>query len=199
MKKFLIPVFGVLLLATSPARAEMASYAFDPVHTQIFFSVDHLGFSAPQGKFKSFGGGFRFDPEHVEKSSVEVSIDPSGVDLSDAAWEEHLKSADFFNVAQFPAVTFKSTKVEKTGDNAGTLTGDLTLLGVTKPVTLDVTFKKAAVSPVSKKYIAGFRAAASIKRSDWGMIFGLPGIGDEVMLEINVEGIREELAEGKKK
>lgn len=199
MRKFLSFVTGALLFAAAPAQAAMDKYAFDTAHTQIFFAVDHLGFSKPQGKFKTFSGSFSFDPEKVEKSSVAVSIDPASIDFSDAAWEEHLRSADFFNVAQFPAVTFKSTKVEKTGENTGNVTGDLTLLGVTKPVTLNVTFNKAAISPVSKKYVVGFGATAALKRSDWGMVFGLPGVGDEVSVTINVEGVREEPVEGKKK
>ncbi|MDY0008347.1 MAG: YceI family protein [Bdellovibrionales bacterium] len=183
------------VVATSQAVAakpDIDTYAFDTVHTQIFFSVSHLGFSFSTGSFTTFDGGFTFDAEKPEHSSVKVSIDAASLSLHDAKWEEHVKSADFLNAAEHPKITFHSTQVEKTGENTGRITGNLTLLGVTKPVTLDVIFNKAAVHPYTKQYVAGFSATGALNRSDFGMDYGLPGIGDEVNITLEVEGIRTE-------
>lgn len=188
-------VAGALFTLAAPAyAAKPDAYTFDKVHTQIFFSVSHLGFSFSTGSFTGFDGGFTFSEEKPEQSSVNVTIDASSLSLHDAKWEEHVKSADFLNVAEHPSISFKSTKVEKTGDNTGRITGDLTLLGVTKPVTLEVVFNKAAIHPYSKQFVAGFSATAALMRSDFGMDYGLPGIGDEVNISIEVEGIRTEPA-----
>ena len=188
-----------LMALSSPALAAKKSaadsYAFDKVHTQVMFSVSHLGFSFSTGSFTTFDGGFTFDEAKPENSTVNVTIDTDSITLHDDKWEEHMKSEDFFNVAAFPTMTFKSTLAEKTGDNTGRLTGDLTLLGVTKPVTLDVIFNKGAVHPYTKQYVAGFSATGTLKRSDFGMVYGLPGIGDEVNITLEVEGIRNEAAE----
>ena len=191
-------LFAGLMMTAMPALAAKKlpadSYAFDKVHTQIMFSVSHLGFSFSTGSFTVFDGGFTFDEAKPESSTVNVTIDTDSITLHDDKWEEHMKSEDFFNVAAFPTMTFKSTLAEKTGDNTGRLTGDLTLLGVTKPVTLDVIFNKGAVHPYSKQYVAGFSATGALKRSDFGMVYGLPGIGDEVNITLEVEGIRNETA-----
>jgi polyisoprenoid-binding protein YceI len=112
--------------------------------------------------------------------------------MNDEKWDTHLKSPDFFNVEKFPTMTFKSTKIEKTGEKTGKITGDLTLLGVTKPVTLDVTFNNAAKHPMADEYHAGFTAEGTIKRSAFGMNFGVPMVGDDVKIHINVEAVREE-------
>lgn len=197
MKKLIAAatVAGALFTLAAPAyAAKPDAYTFDKVHTQIFFSVSHLGFSFSTGSFTGFDGGFTFSEEKPEQSSVNVTIDASSLSLHDAKWEEHVKSADFLNVAEHPSISFKSTKVEKTGDNTGRITGDLTLLGVTKPVTLEVVFNKAAIHPYSKQFVAGFSATAALMRSDFGMDYGLPGIGDEVNISIEVEGIRTEPA-----
>jgi len=186
-------LIAAALFFSAPAQAgKPDAFTFDKTHTQIFFSVSHLGFSFSTGSFTDFDGGFSFSEQKPEQSSVQVAIDAASLSLHDAKWEEHLKSADFLNVAEHPKITFKSTKVEKTGDTAGRITGDLTLLGVTKPVTLDVIFNKAAIHPYSKQFVAGFSAKTSINRSDFGMDYGLPGIGDEVNITIEVEGIRTE-------
>jgi polyisoprenoid-binding protein YceI len=198
MKKFFAFAFVAFLVVSAQAQAAVQKYIYDPVHTQIFFSVDHLGFSHPSGRFTKFSGGFTFDNEKPEASVVEVVIETPSINMNDAAWDKHLKSADFFNVEKFPTMTFKSTKVEKTGEKTGKLTGDLTLLGVTKPVTLDVTYNKSGIHPYSKNYIAGFSATALLKRSDFGMVFALPVVGDDVTLNIQVEGIRQDFENLKK-
>ncbi len=198
IRKISTLALGVAMAASvtfSAAHAAADKYVLDKPHTQIVFIADHLGFSRSVGKFTDYTGGFIFDTVDPVKSSAEVTINTNSLELNDAKWNEHMKSADFFNVAKFPTMTFKSTKIEKTGDKAAKITGDLTLLGVTKPVTLDVTHNNSARHPFSGKFVSGFSATGKIKRSDFGMSYGLPAIGDEVTLMIEVEGLRED-AEG---
>tara|TARA_B100001971_G_C18133170_1_gene506000 strand:- start:310 stop:906 length:597 start_codon:yes stop_codon:yes gene_type:complete len=187
-------------LAASVALAQpalAATYEIETPHTQVIFSVNHLGFSNSHGKFTDYEGHFTFDENNVEASRVDVKIKTDSLNMDHEKWNAHLKNADFFNVEQHPEMHFVSTKVEKTGDNTGTLTGDLTMLGVTKPVTLDVTFNKAGVHPYSKKNVVGFSARGTLKRSDFGMTYGVPGVSDEVNLIIEVEGIRQDTEEPK--
>lgn len=195
MKKFLAALLaGFCLTAAQPSYAEVEQYTFDKAHTQIFFSVNHLGFSNSTGKFLDFDGGFSFDRADPAKSSVEVTINTAGINMDDVKWDEHLKGADFFNVEKFPAMTFKSTAVELTGENTANITGDLTLLGVTKPVVLAVTHNKSDKHAFSGKYVSGFSATATLKRSEFGMGYGLPMVGDDVSVRIEVEGERVEPA-----
>lgn len=191
MKKYLLIALAVFAFI-SPAHAQVETYKFDKVHTQIFFSVSHLGYTDSTGQFLDYDGGFTFDRTAVENSKLDVTIKTASVNMNDEKWNAHLKNADFFNVEKFPDMTFKSTKVEKTGDKTGKITGDLTLLGVTKPVTLDVTFNKADKHPMADEYHAGFTAEGTLKRSEFGMSYGLPMVGDDVKIHINVEAVREE-------
>jgi len=175
------------------AAAQAAdTYAIDPVHTQVLFFVNHLGYSNSQGEFLKFDGSYRFDPADWGGASVNVTIDTASLSMNDDAWDKHLKSPDFFNVEKYPQMSFRSTKVEKIGDNTGRIDGELTLLGVTKPVTLDVRFNKAAEFPMNKKFKSGFSATTTIKRSEWGLSYGVPfGIGDDVDIRLEVEGFRQ--------
>lgn len=183
-----LAALALCTLFAAPAMAEPQTYTFDKLHTQIHFRVDHMGFSHSVGKFLGFDGSFTFDEAAPEGSTVNVSIDTKSINMDDAKWEEHLKGKDFFNVEQFPAMTFKSTKLDVTrADKKAVLTGDLTLLGVTKPVTLDVTFNKCGEHPMSKLPTCGFDAATTIKRSEWGMGYGVPMVGDDVAISITVE------------
>ncbi|CAG0909711.1 unnamed protein product, partial [Cyprideis torosa] len=179
-----------MMIAASPARAEIEIYEFDKAHTQILFFVNHLGFSTSQGEFHGYDGVFEFNRAEPERSNVEVTIQTNSIDMDDQKWDDHMKSKDFFDVEPFPTMKFKSTSIEKTGDKTGKITGDLTILEITKPVTLDVTFNKAAIHPFSQKYVAGFSAKTKIKRSDFGMKYGLPMIGDDVDIILEVEGLR---------
>lgn len=178
-------------LAAPQARAELEIYTLENPHTQIAFSVSHLGFSHSYGKFLDYDGRIEFDRAAPENSKVEVTVQTASVDMGHEKWEDHLKNADFFNVEEFPTMTFKSTGIEVTGDDTAKITGDLTILGVTKPVVLDTTFNKAGKHPFGDKYMAGFSAVAEIKRSDFGMGYGLPNVGDEVKIYIEVEAERE--------
>lgn len=182
---------AALSLVISAAHAAPEKYDFDKAHTQILFFVDHLGFSKSQGEFHDYDGGFTFDPEDWSASEVEISIRTHSIDMDDHAWDKHMRNEDFFHVNEHPTMTFSSTKVEKTGEDTGRIYGNLTLLGVTRPVTLDVTFNKSGVHFKSKEYIAGFSADTTIKRSEWGMDYGLPMIGDDVHIRLEVEGVRQ--------
>lgn len=199
MKKFLPFLFAIALFCAPAAQAADApAFTYDPAHTQVMFSVSHLGFSFSHGRFTKFMGGFSFDEAQPEKSIADMTIETGSLTMDSADWEKHLKSEDFFNVEKFPSMTFKTTKVEKTGEKTAKVTGDFTLLGVTKPVTLDVTFNNSGIHPYSKNYVAGFSAAGTIKRSDFGMNYGLPGVGDDISLNIQVEGIRQDFEKLKK-
>ncbi|PWC78595.1 YceI family protein [Azospirillum sp. TSH64] len=176
--------------AVSTAFAAPVSYKIDPAHTAVAFIVNHVGFSNVIGRFNTVGGEVSFDKDAVEKSTVTVTIDTTSVDTNHAKRDEHLRSPDFFNAKEFPKMTFKSTKIEKTGDKTGKLHGDLTMLGVTKPVVLDVTFNKDGVSPASKLETAGFSARGTVKRTEFGMKYGAPAIGDDIQLLIEVEAVK---------
>lgn len=181
------PIVAALLAAMAGvAQAEPQTYVIDPAHTAVAFHVDHFGFSRPSGKFMGIEGKLVLDQENPAASSVEVTIPVDQVNTGVPKLDDHLKTADFFDVAQFPTATFVSTSVEPTSDATATVTGDLTLHGVTRPVTLEVVLNKIAKNPFGKD-TAGFSATAVIKRSDFGVSAYLPGLGDEVMLEIDSE------------
>ena len=190
MKK-LIPALFVLLLSF-PAHAEVERYTFDNPHTQIVFMANHLGFSRSVGKFTDYDGSFVFDRGHPEKSHVEITIKTGSIDLESEKWNAHMRGDDFFSAEKFPEMTFKSTDIKVLSDNTADITGDLTLLGVTKPITLHTKHNKSAIHPFSNKYVSGFSAQATLKRSEFGMTYGLPAIGDDIDIIIEVEGIREE-------
>lgn len=184
-------LLAALLLTAAiaaPARAETQTYKLDPLHTQILFFVEHMGFSHSNGKFPKFTGEFKFDEAAPATGSADVTIDTTALNMDDDTWEEHLKAEKMFNTAKFPTMTFKSTKVEPTGDTTAKMTGDLTLLGVTKPVTLDVTKNKCGEHPFNKKQTCGFDAVGTLKRSDFGMKEGIPMVSDDVKIMITVEG-----------
>lgn len=186
------------LLAASALAASMTiagaasaadNYKIDPAHTNILFIVDHLGFANMIGQFQSFEGSFSFDGKSVEGAAVKLTIKTASVDTDHEARDKHLSSPDFFNVQEFPEMTFTSTKIESTGEKTAKMTGDLTLLGVTKPVTLDVTFNKADKFPMDPNvFIAGFSAKGSVNRQDFGMKYAAGAIGDNIGLWIEAEG-----------
>lgn len=193
MKKIFSFLFAALVLwSTTAQAADTHKFAYDPAHTQVMFSVSHLGYSFSHGRFTKFSGGFAFDEAQPEKSVADMTIETNSLVMDSEAWEKHLKNEDFFNVEKFPTMAFKTTKVVKTGDKTAQVTGDFTLLGVTKPITLEVTLNNSGIHPYSKSYAAGFSATGTIKRSDFGMEYGLPGVGDDVSLNIQVEGIRQD-------
>lgn len=175
------------LLLSAPAQAA-DKYNLDPAHTFVVFKITDLGYAHVVGWFTDVAGELTFDEADVSKSALSVSIKTASIDTHHEQRNKDLMSPDFLNVAEFPEMTFKSTAIEKTGDKTGKITGDLTLLGVTKPVTLDVTFNQIAPNPFNNNTpTAGFEAHTVIKRSDFGMKAYIPNIGDEVDISIDAQ------------
>ena len=168
-----------------PALATAGAYKLDPDHTQVLFTVNHLGFSEYTGQFTQPSGTMTLDPGNSSAAKVSVSFPIAKISTTVAAIGEHLKEPDFFDAAKFPTGTFVSTKVAASGTNA-TITGDLTLKGVTKPVTLQARFVGAGPGPQgAHKTNIGFHATTSISRSDFGISYGVPMVSDRVDLVIN--------------
>ena len=181
-----------LSLALGGAQAAPVTYTIDPSHLSVVFNVHHLGFSNVYGRFNEASGEVVVDKDAIASSRVKFTIKAASIDTAFAKRDDHLRSPDFFNVKEFPEITFVSTKVEPKdkGIHELRLSGDLTMLGVTKPITLDVSFNKAEVSPASKKDTVGFSARGILRRSDFGMKYGVPNIGDEVSLILEAEANR---------
>ncbi|HEX2596306.1 MAG TPA: YceI family protein [Luteimonas sp.] len=180
---------AALLLVAGTAVAAPVRYDLDPNHTRIDFSWTHFGFSHPMGRFDRFDGDFRFDPADPTKSSVTVTIPVSSIDTGVAKLDAHLQTADFFDVANYPTATFKSTRVERAGEHGLKVTGDLTLHGVTRPVVLDVVINKIGPHPMAGRAAAGFDATTTIKRSDFGISNYVPNVSDEIRLSISTEAM----------
>lgn len=183
-------------LAQTTPLSEMPAgiYVADPAHTSVTFKVNHLGLSNYTARFAKVEAEVDFNPATPTASKLKVSIDPTSVRTDYPTPEEKDfdkklgTDAAWLNATKFPTITFASTAIEKTGDTTGKLTGDLTFLGVTKPVTLDVTFNGAyAKAPFSEIPALGFSAQGKIKRSDWGFDTYVPNIGDDVELIIETE------------
>jgi polyisoprenoid-binding protein YceI len=181
-----IAATGLAFLAT-PALAD--TYKIDTSHVYVGFEVDHLGFSTTYGRFNDVSGTIELDEENPEMSSVEVKIDPASVDTGHAERDEHLRGADLLNTAEYPEMSFKSTGIERTGEKTGLITGDLTLHGVTRPVTLDTEFTRKGTYPMTEEKIEviGFNATTTIRRSDFGMDKWLQMVGDELPITISFE------------
>ena len=171
------------------ATAQAGNYEVDHAHTNIGFAVSHLGFSLVIGRFNSFKGDISFNPNG--ESSVNVEIDAGSVDTNSERRDNHLRSADFFEVTRFPKLTYKSQSVEydQNGDPSKIL-GTLTLHGVSKPVPLTVTPVGAGEDPFGDVR-TGYQASATIKRSEFGMNNLIPVAGDEVEITINLEAIKQ--------
>ena len=190
MKFYRVLAVPALLAASSAAFAAPSDYRFYMAHTQIFFSVSHLNYSHPMGRMHVKGGYFSFDPDDWSSAKVDVTIDIASLDMGDEAWSNKMRSA-FFDVTTYPTAHYVSTKVEKTGEHTGVVHGNLTLLGKTHPVDLQLTFNRAAADGYSMRFIAGFAATAAFKRSTFGMTRSLPDNGDDVSIHIEAEGIRD--------
>ncbi len=176
-----------LVAASANAFAAGVSYKLDPTHTNVLASWSHFGFSHPSAHFGAVDGTLVYDEKHVAKSSVDVTLPLSGLDSFVPKLDEHLKSADFFDAEKFPAITFKSTKVEDLGGGKLRITGDLTVKGTTRPVVLAAQLNKAGDHPMTKRPTVGFDATTTIKRSEFGVGAYVPNVGDEITLRITTE------------
>ena len=187
MRKTLL-VAALFALAGS-AFAAPVSYRIDPNHTNVLASWNHFGFSNPSINFGEADGTIVYDADKVSASTVQVTLPLSGLSANAANFYDHLTSGDWFDAAQFPASTFKSTKVEAAGEGKLKVTGDLTVKGVTRPVVLDVNLNKAGEHPMGKRAAIGFDATATIKRSDFGLGKLVPNVSDEVQIRITTEAL----------
>jgi polyisoprenoid-binding protein YceI len=172
----------------------MATWKFDPAHTTVSFSARHMMVTTVRGTFAPPKGKLEFDPENPAAAYVEAEIDATSLTSGVTDRDNHLRSADFLDAANFPTLTFKSTKVEVTDDNEGKVTGDLTIRGVTHPVTLKVEYLGAVNSPFGDKR-AGFVASTKINREDWGLTWNVAIeaggvlVGKDIKIELDVEAI----------
>lgn len=178
-----------LLISVFPLASMAAKYDLDPTHTYPNFEINHLGFSTMSGMFTNTKGSFEMDQDKGT-GSVSVTIDAASIFTGFKKRDDHLRSPDFFNVNEFPEITFKSTSVKFMGKTAATVKGNLTIMGVSKPVTMKVDSIACGNNPFSKKPTCGFNATTKVKRSDFGMKYGLPAIGDEVAIRLEAEGVR---------
>ncbi len=180
---------AALALATTVAFAAPLTYKIDANHTDVIASWSHFGFSNPIAHFGKVDGFITYDPAKVGESKVEVTIPLAGLNSHVEAFDEHLRSDDFFDAANHPNITFKSTSVKSAGKDKLAVTGDLTIKGITKSVTLDVTINKLGMQPMAKREAAGFEATTTIKRSDFGVGKYAPNVSDEVKISITTEAI----------
>lgn len=171
--------------APQASRVTAGTYQVDPAHTQVAWEVNHMGISMLEGMFGASAGSLTIDPKKPAATKVDITFNVDELSVTSAAFAKHLKSPDFFDVAQHPTARFVSTAVTPRGTGAATMTGNLTIKGVTKPVTLDVSFVGAGANPMSKKMNVGFKAKARIKRSDFGLGMAVPIVSDEVQLHIH--------------
>jgi polyisoprenoid-binding protein YceI len=187
-------LYAAALLSAAPIAPAIAAdtYALDPAHTQVIFTIDHLGFSTITGSVRGLSGTLLLDTVKPQNSTVTVSMAADSVDTGFAARDKALQGPMFFNVSTFPAMTFKSTHVTMTSAKTADIQGELNLLGVTRPLVLKTTFNRIAEDTIGTKvYKAGFTATTTIRRSDFGMKAYVPYVGDEVHVVINFEGIRQ--------
>lgn len=196
MRRILPVLLASVALAgfSAPASAEIEKYLLDKPHTQVMFFVDHLGFAKSSGKFLDYTGEIMLDSGNPAASSVDVTIQTVSIEMGDKTWNEHLSAEKWFNVATYPTMTFKSTKVEVSGEHTANVTGDLTLHGVTKLVTLAVTHNKSGKHPFMNRMETGFSATATIKRSEFGMTEAVPMVGDDVEIRIEAEAYKDDPA-----
>ena len=179
-------IFAALATALSFPTWAADNYSIDPAHTYPHFSISHLGFSTMQGRFDKTTGTVTLD-RAAKNGSVEIEIDAASINTGHTKRDDHLRSPDFFNTAEFPAITYKSKKFNFKGDTPSSIEGNLTMLGVTKSVTLTIDAFNCGIHPMSKKDVCGAAASAQIKRSDFGINYGIPNIGDDVKLVFEIE------------
>ena len=188
VKKMSAAAVVVSALYVPLSQAAASTYELDPNHTSVVVSWQHFGFSHPTAFIPHASGELKFDSEHPEKSSVNVTLPITGINAFVPKLTEEFKAPDYFDVAKYPTATFRSTKVIAKGDNQFEVEGDLTLKGITKPVTLLAKLNKQGEQPMLKKPAIGFDATGTIKRSDFNINKYIPAVSDEIQLTISTEG-----------
>lgn len=201
MSKILTTIVAVFILAgvltASPAHAD--TWVFDKQHTEIRFSWDHLGLSRRSGRFLDFEGNLEFSPTEPQAGSIELSIRTVSVSTGTKELDDALRSNDFFAAVQHPRITFKSTEIVKTGERTGEIRGDLTILGVSKPISLNATWNFTGEHPLSGvnptyqgKWVSGFTATAKVQRSAFGLKRGIPLLSDDIEIGIDAVFLRKD-------
>jgi len=190
-------ILGAIVAAMPFATAaQVESYTLDPIHSFVNFTVDHLGFTTIHGRFDKSSGRATVD-RAARKGTVDMVVEAASVNTGDGdkgsrarSRDEHLRTADFFNAAEFPRITYKGN-VKFSADGASEVEGQLTLLGVSRPVVLKMERWKCGAHPFNKKELCGGNASGRIKRSEFGMKYGIPGVGDEINLMIGFEAYKD--------
>lgn len=188
MRKWLVALSLTTLPCTVPAAP--VTYTVDPAHTFPYFEISHLGFSTQRGRFNSTTGKIIFDQEN-KTGAVKITIDAASIDTAHQKRDDHLRSPDFLNAAEFPEITYESNDVAVHDDGRATVRGMLTIMGVSRPVTLEVDHIKCGVNPMNKKELCGFNATATLRRSEFGVNYALPAIGDEIRVSLAVEAYKD--------
>ncbi len=179
----------LILPISLPVYAAAETLVLDPQHSYVLWQIEHLGFSTQAGKWY-VTGTVALDKDHPQKSKVEATIKIANIITGIPELDRHLKGPLFFDVAKFPTATFVSNKIDVLSKTSAKVEGILTLHGVSKPVTLNVTLNKVGINSITNKQTAGFTATTTIKRSDFGMKTLLPDVGDAVKIEINAEAFK---------
>ncbi|MFK8054071.1 MAG: YceI family protein [Woeseiaceae bacterium] len=192
MTKFIPALAAAALFAASNVSAGLSevpagTYELEDTHGYISFSYLHLGFSRPVVGFDAFDVSLELNQDDVTKSALTVDVDPASVTSRVEAFDGHLKGDKFFDIANHSDIQFVATEIVVTGEDTMTVIGDLTIKGITKPLTLDATVNKAGTHPFSKKPTIGISASATLNRSEWDLGYAAPAVSDEVVLDIQTE------------
>jgi len=188
--KFKHLIAAAAALAASTAFAAPVTYDIEPNHTYPSFEADHMGLSVWRGKFNKSSGSVTIDRE-AKTGSLDITVDINSIDFGHEKMNEHAKKPDIFDAAKYPTATFKSKSIKYTGDVPASVEGELTLHGVTKPLTLQINKFKCIDHPMLKREVCGADASATFQRSDFGVNFGLPRFSPEVKLAIQVEAVKQ--------
>ncbi len=198
MLKALVALMLMLGWAGGLVAQQLPTYKFDKDHTAVSFSWWHVGLSRQSARIMAIDGRIAFDPADSESSKIDVVMKADSIWTGIPAFDEHLKSSDYFNVAKFPLIQFQSREIRKMSDKTGRVVGDLTIMGISRPVTLDVIWNFSGEHPLAKinpnyrdVFVSGFSATGVLRRSDWGLSLAVPLVSDEIKISIETELIRE--------
>ncbi len=186
-KPFVLAV-GVTLLGVLPVAAQ--TYQIDPVHTSLVFRVKHMNTAYVYGMFRDVKGTVVVNEANPARSSISIEVDANSVYTANEQRDNHLRSPDFFNTRQFPTIRFASTEVRKVNATTGQVKGNLTIRGVTRPITANVVLTGRGKNQQGRDII-GFETTFTIRRSEFGIRYGLPGLGDEVRVILSIEAVRQ--------